>query len=248
MACNAIYNCDRIINVVIPEKIDRKQKKLFEELKEARKSKDNEKIKAEKLKLESLKSEVVEGKEITISYVRSRSTFDAPTSLDTTAYSGGKQVVKAGEKFTLPTKSTEANTGVEGYQLIWYTQDGQTFKGGQEVSFEEDVALYRCNAKECYTAAELGVALSDQNPTRSGILMADMEANAAIGFDDWDTVVMIMNGFNLNFTSNSSGLIGNQRTQRHIYGEGTISAHNPDGKKGDGMFAAGVHPYPLPPG
>lgn len=178
----------------------------------------------------------VEGKEITISYVRSRSTFDAPTNLDTTAYSGGKQVVKAGEKFTLPTKSAESNTGVEGYQLIWYTQDGQTFKGGQEVSFEEDVALYRCNAKECYTAGELGIALSDQNPTRSGILMADMEATGAIGFDDWDTVVMIMNGFNLNFTSNSSGLIGNQRTQRHIYGEGTISAHNPDGKKGEYYF------------
>lgn len=177
-----------------------------------------------------------EGKDITISYVKDRSTFGSTSNLDTTAYSGGKQVVKAGEKFTLPTKSTEANTGAEGYQLIWYTVDGRTYKAGQEVSFEEDTFLFRCNAKECYTAAELGVALSDQNPTRSGILMADMEATAAIGFDDWDTVVMIMNGFNLNFSCNASGLIGNQRTQRHIYGEGTISAHNPDEKKGEYYF------------
>ena len=174
-----------------------------------------------------------EAETITISYVRSRSTFDITASLDGNAYSNGKQVVGVGEKFTLPTNSSESNMGVEGYQLIWYTQDGQTYKAGQEVSFTEDTRLYRCNAKECYTAAELGVALSDQNPTRSGILMADMETNAAIGFDDWDTVVMIMNGFNLNFECNASGLIGNQRTQRHIYGEGTISAHNPDGKKGE---------------
>ena len=177
--------------------------------------------------------EEAEAETITISYVKSRSTFNITSALDGNAYSGGKQVVKKGEKFTLPTNSSESNMGVEGYQLIWYTQDGKTYKAGEEVSFEEDTMLFRCNAKECYTAAELGVALSDQNPTRSGILMADMETDRAIGFDDWDTVVMIMNGFNLNFTCNASGLIGAQRTQRHIYGEGTISANNPDGKQGE---------------
>lgn len=171
---------------------------------------------------------------ITISYIKDSNTIYNTTTLDTTAYSGGKQTVEKGEKFTLPTTSNTTNATVEGYQLVWYTRDGRTYKAGEEVSFEEDTSLYRVAAKECYTASELGVALT--NGTYAGILMADMETTSAVSFPSWSTGIIIMNGFNLNFVSNSSGLIGEQRTQRHFYGEGTINVTNPDGKVGAHYF------------
>ena len=171
---------------------------------------------------------------ITISYIKDSNTLNNSTSLDTTAYSGGKQTVKKGEKFTLPTTSNTTNATAEGFQLVWYTSDGRTYKAGEEVSFEEDTRLYRVAAKECYTAAELGTALT--NDTKAAILMADIETTGAISFPDWSTAIIIMNGFDLNFKTNASGLIGAQRTQRHIYGEGTINITNPDGKVGAYYF------------
>lgn len=171
---------------------------------------------------------------ITISYMNGQDTTSTTTSLDTTAYSGGKQTVGKGEKFTLPTTSNATSATEDGYQLVWYTRDGRTYKAGEEVSFEEDTSLYRVAAKECYTAAELGTALT--SGTKAGILMADMETTSAVSFPSWSTGIIIMNGFNLNFVSNSSGLIGEQRTQRHFYGEGTINVTNPDGKVGEYYF------------
>lgn len=183
-----------------------------------------------------------EGETITISYINDSNTINNTTSLDTTAYSGGKQTVGKGEKFTLPTTSNTASATEEGYQLVWYTRDGRTYKAGEEVSFEEDTSLYRVAAKECYTATELGVALN--NGTKAGILMADLEATGAISFPSWSTGIIIMNGFNINFKTNSSALIGEQRTQRHFYGEGTINVTNPDGKVGAYYFLrANNHGY-----
>ena len=183
-----------------------------------------------------------EGETITISYIKDSNTINNTTSLDTTAYSGGKQTVGKGEKFTLPTTSNTASATEEGYQLVWYTRDGRTYKAGEEVSFEEDTSLYRVAAKECYTASELGVALC--NGTKAGILMADLEATGAISFPDWSTGIIIMNGFNINFTANMNGFFSAQRTQRHFYGEGTINVTNPDGKAGAYYFLdAYNHPH-----
>ena len=183
-----------------------------------------------------------EGETITISYINESNTIYNTTSLDTTAYSGGKQTVGKGEKFTLPTTSNTASATEEGYQLVWYTRDGRTYKAGEEVSFEEDTSLYRVAAKECYTASELGVALC--NGTKAGILMADLEATGAISFPDWSTGIIIMNGFNINFTANMNGFFSAQRTQRHFYGEGTINVTNPDGKAGEYYFLdAYNHPH-----
>lgn len=179
---------------------------------------------------------------ITISYIKDSNTLSNSSSLDTTAYSGGKQTVKKGEKFTLPTTSNTTNATAEGFQLVWYTSEGRTYKGGEEVSFEEDTRLYRVAAKECYTAAELSTALT--NGTKAAILMADIETTGAISFPDWSTGIIIMNGFDLTFKTNSNGLIGAQRTQRHIYGEGTINVINPDGKVGAYYFLrANNHGY-----
>ena len=183
-----------------------------------------------------------EAETITVSYLKESNTIYNTTTLDTTAYSGGKQTVAKGEKFTLPTTSNTTSATEEGYQLVWYTNDGRTYKAGQEVSFEEDTNLYRVAAKECYTAAELGVALT--NGTKAGILMADLEATGAISFPSWSTGIIIMNGFNINFTTDSNGLIGEQRTQRHFYGEGTMNVTNPDGKEGAHYFLrANNHGY-----
>ena len=63
---------------------------------------------------------------ITISYMNSQDTTSDTTSLDTTAYANGKQVVGVGEKFTLPTTSSNTYAAKEGFQLIWYTVDGRT--------------------------------------------------------------------------------------------------------------------------
>ena len=171
---------------------------------------------------------------ITISYIKDSNTLNYTTSLDTTAYSGGKQTVKKGEKFTLPTTSNTTNATAEGFQLVWYTTEGRTYLAGEEVSFEEDTRLYRVAAKKCYTAAELGTALT--NDTKAAILMSDIEATSGISFPSWSTGIIILNGFNINFNTNSNGLIGEQRTQRHIYGEGTINVTNPDGKVGAHYF------------
>lgn len=175
-----------------------------------------------------------EGETITISYMNDQNTTSDTTSLDTGAYSGGKQTVKAGEKFTLPTTSSHAYAGMEGFQLVWYTENGRTYKAGETVSFTEDTKLFRCVAKECYTIAEVNYAMT--NESSSAILMADIDTNSGVSVWNQGQSVLILNGFTLTITKNSSGFMGSQRSGKHIYGEGTINAVNPDGKLGEYYF------------
>ena len=182
----------------------------------------------------SLVTTFAEEKEITISYMNTQETTSDTTSLDTTAYSGGKQVVKAGESFTLPTTSSSTYTGQDGYQLIWYTENGRTYKAGETVSFTEDTKLFRCVAKECYNLTDVNYAMA--NNSTAAILMADISANSNIGVKDQGQAVLILNGFSITITKNSSNFMGSQRSGKHIYGEGTINAINPDGKLGEYSF------------
>ncbi|MBR2943716.1 MAG: leucine-rich repeat protein [Clostridia bacterium] len=175
-----------------------------------------------------------EDKTITISYMNDQNTTSDTTSLDTGAYSGGKQTVKAGEKFTLPTTSSHAYAGKEGFQLVWYTENGRTYKAGETVSFTEDTKLFRCVAKECYTIAEVNYAMT--NDSSSAILMADIDTNSGISVWNQGQSVLILNGFSITITKNSGSFMGSQRSGKHIYGEGTINAVNPDGKLGEYYF------------
>lgn len=175
-----------------------------------------------------------EDKTITISYMNDQNTTSDTTSLDTGAYSGGKQTVKAGEKFTLPTTSSHAYAGKEGFQLVWYTENGRTYKAGETVSFTEDTKLFRAIAKECYTIAEVNYAMT--NDSSSAILMADINATTGVSVWNQGQSVLILNGFTLTITKNSSSFMGSQRSGKHIYGEGTINAVNPDGKLGEYYF------------
>jgi ABC-type proline/glycine betaine transport system substrate-binding protein len=81
----------------------------------------------------AIAEDLTEGETITISYMNTQDTTSDTTSLDTTAYSGGKQTVKPGEKFTLPTTSSNTYAGKDGFQLVWYTENGRTYKAGEEV-------------------------------------------------------------------------------------------------------------------
>ena len=171
---------------------------------------------------------------IIISYINDQNTTSDTTSLDTTAYSGGKQTVGKGEKFTLPTTSSSTYTGQDGYQLVWYTENGRTYKAGETVSFTEDTKLFRCVAKECYTIAEVNYAMT--NDSSSAILMADIDTNTGISVWNQGQSVLILNGFTLTITKNSGSFMGSQRSGKHIYGEGTINAVNPDGKLGEYYF------------
>ena len=182
----------------------------------------------------AIAEDLTEKDTITISYMSSQDTTSTTTSLDTTAYAGGKQVVEAGEKFTLPTTSSNTYAGQDGFQLIWYTEDGRTYKAGEEVSFDKDTKLFRCVAKECYTMAEVNYAMT--NESKSAILMADIDANSSISVENQGQSVLILNGFTMTLTKNSSGFMGSQRSGKHIYGEGTINAVNPDGKLGSYYF------------
>ncbi len=175
-----------------------------------------------------------EGETITISYMNTQETTSDTTSLDTTAYSGGKQTVGKGEEFTLPTTSSNTYTGQDGYQLVWYTENGRTYKAGETVSFTEDTKLFRCVAKECYTIAEVNYAMT--NESTAAILMADIDANTGVSVLNQGQSVLILNGFTITITKNSSGFMGSQRSGKHIYGEGTINAVNPDGKEGNYYF------------
>lgn len=175
-----------------------------------------------------------EGETITISYMNTQETTSDTTSLDTTAYSGGKQTVGKGEKFTLPTTSSSTYTGQDGYQLIWYTENGRTYKAGETVSFTEDTKLFRCVAKECYSLADVNYAMT--NESTAAILMADISANSGISVKSEGQSVLILNGFTITITKNSNGFMGQQRAGKHVYGEGTINAINPDGKEGNYYF------------
>lgn len=178
-----------------------------------------------------------ENEQITVSYLNVKDiTSDSTTSLDTVAYENGKQIVGKGEKFTLPTTANLSYVGQEGYHLIWYTQNGRTYKGGETVSFDEDTMLFRCVAKECYTMTDINYAI--KNDSRAAIMMTDITTAESMGAADWNAEqgMLILNGFTLNINKNSSSLIGGQRTHKIVIGEGTINANNPDNKPGNYSF------------
>ena len=168
-----------------------------------------------------------DAQDITISYVNEQDPFSTSNTLDKGAYTDGKQIVKAGESFTLPTTSSASNVGTEGYQLIWYTENGRTYKAGETVSFTKDTRLYRCVAKEVATSDELynGIRTSPY----AVILTADIERTKQLDFHDEKQNIIVLNGHNLTFNGNIHGM-GAQRTAKHVIGEGKLTLTNPDGK------------------
>lgn len=178
-------------------------------------------------------AEDAEAQTITISYMKESNTTSDTTSLDTVAYTDGKQIVGVGESFTLPTTANDSYAGKEGFQLVWYTEDGRTYKAGETVSFDKDTKLFRCVAKECYTMTEVNYAMD--NDSTAAILMADISTNSSITVRNQGQSVLILNGFTLNISKNGA-IMGSQRSGKYIYGEGTINAVNPDGKLGNYYF------------
>lgn len=164
--------------------------------------------------------EETEAETITISYVESRDTMSTTTSLDTTAYENGKQTVGKGEEFTLPKTTSIEYVGQEGYQLVWYTEDGRTYKAGEKVSFNKDTKLFRCVAKECYSMTEVNYAMT--NNSYAAILMADITTDMGLDVRDRDMSALVLNGFTINFTRDND-IIGNNRSGKQIIGKGTIN-------------------------
>ena len=181
-------------------------------------------------------------KTITISYMDASEPTSSTTSLDKTAYSGGKQTVVAGEKFTLPTTANLAYVGEEGYQLRWYTSDGRTYGGGETVSFTEDTKLFRVVAKEVYSVDEISSALASNS--HGAILMADMSAtNAYITVYDQNHGILDLGGHTLAVSKNGS-LMGTSRSAKIIVGKGTLKMTNPDNKVGEyGIINCPSHTY-----
>ena len=177
--------------------------------------------------------------EITISYANTQDPTGISAALDTNAYSGGKQVVKAGESFTLPTTSSASHTGEAGYQLIWYTENGRTYKGGEVVSFNADTRLYRCVAKEAATSEELSSAM--QGDTRAAILTADIERTSYLQLYEQSNNIIVLNGHTLTINGNVNGM-GDKRTGKHLIGQGKFVVNNPNGNKGTyGLFNCESH-------
>ena len=179
--------------------------------------------------------------DITVSFLDSRDPTSTTTTLDKTAHPDGKVVVEAGTSFTLPTTSKVAHTGEAGYQLIWYAEDGRTYKGGESVSFDKDTRLYRCVAKEVYAAGELSGAINGD--TKAAILMTDLDLTSKIGTTGRDQCVLVLNGHTINYNANSH-FMGTQRAGKHIVGEGTINLATTNTKKASySIFDACSHGY-----
>lgn len=170
-----------------------------------------------------------EAGDITISFVNSQDPTSATTSLDKTAHPDGKITVGAGEGFTLPTTSSSKHTGEAGYQLIWYTANGRTYKAGETVSFNEDTRLFRCVAKEAANADELQTGISGD--TRAVVLTADIVRNASLGMHGQSENIVVLGGYNLTLNANGT-MMGGDRTGKHVIGEGTLTVTNPDKKVG----------------
>lgn len=174
-----------------------------------------------------------EAKDITISYMKEQNTTSDTTTLDKVAYENGKQTVKAGEEFTLPTTADNTYATQDGFNVVWYTENGRTYMGGEKVSFYEDTKLFRCVAKECYTMSEVNYAMT--NESGCAMLMADMSTSESINVWNQGNSILILNGYTLNISKNGT-IMGSQRSGKHIYGEGTINVTNPDGKVGSHSF------------
>ncbi len=175
-----------------------------------------------------------EEKTITISFIKEHDPSSTSTTLDKVANADGKITVAVGEKFTLPTL---ADTGYhtdgvynEGYELVWYTANGKTYKAGEEVSFDEDTRLFRAAAKQVTTFNELVSAL--QNNSYVAILQNDITGiTSNIGVKGEGQSVMILNGFNITSTISSDYAMGAQRSGKHVIGEGTFTVNVSDASK-----------------
>ena len=177
--------------------------------------------------------------DITVSFVKSRDPFDTTTTLDKVAHADGKVVVAKGTEITIPNAADISNFGTEGYQLIWYTENGRTYMPGDKVAFTEDTRLYRCLAKEVYEASELSTALKGN--TAAAILMADIKVTSRVGVKGQDQSVLVMNKHTLEISVNDNG-IGDQRSGKHIVGEGTINITSPNNSSGQySVFEAKSH-------
>ena len=182
-----------------------------------------------------------EEQEITISYAKAHDTTDTTTNLDTKAYEGGKQTVKAGESFTLPTTADISQLSEEGYVLVWYTEDGRTYKAGQSVSFDKDTKLFRAAAKEVNNIADLNTAMT--SGSTCAILTADITAETSISVYGQGASTLFLNGFTINLSINSNAM-GAQRSGKHILGEGTVNITNPNGNLGEyAVFQCQSHGY-----
>ena len=185
-------------------------------------------------------------KTITVSFIQSQDTTDTTTTLDKTAHADGKITVKAGEKFTLPTTANNSYLGQDGYVLVWYTENGRTYKAGEEVSFTEDTKLFRCAAKEVSTIDELNTAM--KNNSTCAILVADIDATKGISVKNQGQSVLILNGHTINiaYTNNNSNgyAMGDQRSGKHIYGSGTVNIDDTKNKIGNhAVFGCHSHSY-----
>ena|GEM_PF-2025086 len=170
-------------------------------------------------------------KTITVSFMNTSDTLSTSTALDTTAHADGKITVKAGETITLPTTSSDTNTGADGFHLIWYTQEGRAYKAGEQVVFTEDTKLFRCAAKEFVydpnnsnSQAKQFSSLINTSP-HAVILTHDVEFKEYVSIKGEASNIIFLNGYDITFNGNINGL-GQQRTGRYIYGEGTIKFVN----------------------
>ena len=171
-----------------------------------------------------------EEKTITISFMQAYEPTSTTTTLDKTANADGKVTVKVGEKFTLPTNANISYVGQDGYQLVWYTEDGRSFKAGESVSFTEDTKLFRAVLKEVCTVEELSEAMSTKS--HGALLMTDINGgNAYINVWDQNYAILDLNGHTLSIEKNGT-VMGNQRSAKIIVGKGTFKVTNPDGKVG----------------
>ena len=179
--------------------------------------------------------------DITVSFINTNDPTSTSTTLDKNTVEGGKLVVGAGESFTLPYTSSASNTGEEGYQLLFYAEDGRTYKAGETVSFDKDTRLFRGNAKEVYDVSELSSAINGDSKT--AILMADIDMTSALGTTGRSQCVLVLNGHTVNFSANAN-FMGAQRAGKHIIGEGTVNITNPNGKLGSyAVFNCQSHGY-----
>lgn len=182
-----------------------------------------------------------EEQEITISYAKAHDTTDTTTKLDTVAYEGGCQTVKAGESFTLPTTADISQLSEEGYVLVWYTQDGRTYNAGQSVSFDKDTKLFRAAAKKVNNITDLNNAMT--SGSTCAILTADINTETTIWVYGQGASTLFLNGFNITVSTNNN-IMGGQRSGKHILGEGTVNITNPNKKIGEyAVFQCQSHGY-----
>ncbi len=165
-------------------------------------------------------TEGAEEKTITISFMNTHDTLSTSTTLDKTAHTDGKITVKAGEKFALPTTSSDSKTGVDGFRLIWYTENGRTYNAGEEVSFTEDTKLFRRAAKEAGTAEEVAAAI--RTDPYAVVLTADVEYSSNLWFHEEKHNIIFFDGHTITFKGNINGL-GAKRSGEYLYGKGTIN-------------------------